>query len=342
MKVNFRKMTALLLALLLCIGLCACGGTTDAETKVKNYITENGKVGNLGTYIELETGLKDTAVTLAIKNEALMLIVEHTVSAANEAMNLDYITNLYISGDKSGEFAQQNTVKVKSKYTSNTVRSTFTGNIDISAYMPDTELNGEFSSTLDSATLTDDIKAYASDGINTGIEAFASFLNEKLGLTLENIGFSKYKIDSERVSAIKEHNSEPEKPKAAPAPITITVYKFEEGIDSLSGDPMLYYKLTNNSDRAIEACTIYILCYDGYGDMMKQFGYGSEGCSVQIGKRIEPGETIEWGNQLSGYEDAKSVKLAAAMYKLEGEEKVIIATENNAGSSDLVWTKYPA
>ncbi len=341
-----KKTISLLLCLAVLLGcLAGCGSSGNGLTKLTDYINENGTKNDAGTaaQIDLGAGLKDTVVTAAVVGETLMLIVEYTgnsMPAAN--LELNCVTNLYLSGDKKGEFMQQNDLEFSSGYTTTSIWSKLEGSIDIASFTASTEVNGEFSSSASSTQLTDEFRAYATDGINTAIEALSAFIGEKLELKLSDLGFEKYEIDSSRESTIKEHNAEPDEPDEPdpePAPITITVQKLE---DNSSGTPVFLYNVTNNSDKALEACTLYIVCYDVYGEYVNRYGSGSPATTAVIDDRIEAGATAERGNLLTGFSGTKSVKIAVGVYKLEGCDKVTVASSDDLNNANLVWIDYPA
>lgn len=338
-----KKTISLLLCLAVLLGcLAGCGSSGNGLTKLTDYINENGTKNEAGTaaQIDLGAGLKDTIISAAVINDTLLLIVEYSGDSVPSAgVELNRVTNLYLSGDKKGEFMQQNDIKTSSGYTTTSIWSKLEGSIDIESYTVSSEIDGEFSSSLNTTKLTDEFKATAIDGINTGLEALSAFIAEKLELKLSDLGFDKYEIDSSRESAIMEHNAEPDEPEPEPAPITITVQKLE---DNSAGTPMIFYNVTNNSDKALEACTLYIVCYDAYGEYVKRYGSGSPAASALIDDRIEAGATAEHGNLLTGSGGTKSVKIAVGAYKLEGCDKVTVAAEDDLNNANLVWIDYPA
>ena len=337
-KTHLNRMLALTLAAVMLLGcLAGCGkNTEEALTKLTNYVNENGSSNDAGTaaVADLEAGLKDTTVSLAVVNDDLLLMVEYGGLTVGDVEN-SCITNLHLSGDKKGEFAQQNSVE----YSGSTIKSKLTGSIDLASYTPSTDIDGEFSSTLSTSKLTDDFKAYAIDGINTGLEVLSDFLANKLELTLSDIGFSKYEIDPDRKSAIREHNDTPDEPKAEPAPVTISIEKLS--MNSLSTSEVTL-RVTNNSDKKLVALNMCVVCFDAYGEQMTQYGseYGDPCANLRFEYGLAPGETSDsLTYTLSGFTAASSIQVAVFVYKLEGGDKVTIATD--LSDPDLVWVKYP-
>lgn len=337
-KTHLNRMLALALAMVMLTGcLAGCGKNTgEALAKLTNYINENGRANDAGTAaaIDLEAGLKDTDVSLAIVNDTLMLIIEYGGLTVGEVKG-SCVTNLHLSGNKKGEFAQQNSVE----FSGSTIKSKLTGSIDLASYTPSTEIDGEFSSTLGTSKLTDDFKAYAIDGINTGLEALSEFLSDKLSLTLDDIGFSKYKIDPDRKSAIREHNDAPDEPKPEPAPVTITIEKLS--MNSISTSEVTL-RVTNNSDKALVALNMCAVCFDAYGEQMTTYGseHGDSCANLRFEYGLAPGATSDsLTYTLNGFTAASSIQVAVFVYKLEGGDKVTLATDLN--DPDLVWVKYP-
>ncbi len=337
-KTRLNRVLSLALAAVMLLGcLAGCGKDTgEALAKLTNYVNENGRSSDAATaaLIDLEAGLKDTTVSLAVVNDDLLLMVEYDGLSVGDVEN-SCITNLHLGGDKKGEFAQQNSVE----YSGSAIKSKLTGSIDLASYTPSTEIDGEFSSTLSTSELTDDFKAYVVDGINTGLEVLSEFLADKLELTLSDIGFSKYEIDTDRESAIREHNDAPDEPKTEPAPVSISIEKLS--INSLSTSEVTL-RVTNNSDKALVALNMCVVCFDAYGEQMKQYGseYGDPCANLRFEYGLAPGETSDsLTYTLSGFEAASSIQVAVFVYKLDGGDKVTIATDLN--DPDLVWVKYP-
>ena len=337
-KTHLNRVLALALAAVMLLGcLAGCGkNTEEALTKLTNYVNENGRSNDADTasIIDLEAGLKDTTVSLAVVNDELLLMVEYGGLTVGDVEN-SCITNLHLSGDKKGEFAQQNSVE----FSGSTIKSKLTGSIDLASYTPSTDIDGEFSSTLSTSELTDDFKAYAIDGINTELEVLSEFLADKLGLTLSDIGFSKYEIDPDRTSAIREHNDAPDEPKTEPAPVSISIEKLS--MNSLSTSEVTL-RVTNNSDKALVALNMCVVCFDAYGEQMMQYGseHGDPCANLRFEYGLAPGETSDsLTYTLYGFTAASSIQVAVFVYKLDGGDKVTIATDLN--DPDLVWVKYP-
>ena len=334
-----RILSLVLAAIMLLCCFTGCGNNTEeALSKLSNYISENGSKNSAGTLTSLDLGtdLKDTTIAICLVDDAIMLMVDYSGLSVDAAdVDASCVTNLYLSGEDKGEFTQQNDIE----YSNSTITSKLTGNIDIASYTLSSEIDGEFSSTLSTSKLTDDFKAYVIDGINTGLEVLSDFLADSLNLTLSDIGFSEYEIDSSRKSAIRENNEKPAEAEPEPAPVTISIEKLSY---NSAGTPQLTLRLTNTSDKTIEALNMYVVCYNAYGELIQQYGneYGDNAANLEFAFGLAPGATsdsLTWS--LYGFDTVKSIQIAVGYYKLEGNDKVILGT--NFNDSNLVWVKYP-
>ena len=160
-----------------------------------------------------------------------------------------------------------------------------------------------------------------SDIFNLSLEALANNLSKNnVGIELKDLGFTNYVIDTERVSVLGSSRLE----EPDPAPISVEVISFEH---NSAKAPELYAVFTNTGDTTIEAFDFVVRCYDSYGDVIKEHGFGDELYGARLPEPLAPGESsspdLYW--TMNGFQDTRSVEIAIIKYKLEGCDPVEIS-----------------
>ena len=235
-----KQIIALLLVLVMCLSLCACGGTDAPETTeatqastadiiattqteplfneekrleaietLKSYVAEHGTAyGDVSMYT-IDTNVPDTTVYFLTQGDVLSCTLGYSIGTLKTSTTESiHNTFLYLSGykeqiDGTYHIYQSNSI------TAAGIEMGASGSVTLypGTFTVDSEIEVvDFKPTENhpDAQLTDEFIFNTGDGIHFILECISEFLNESdLGLTLADFGFVQYEIDDNRKSDIR-------------------------------------------------------------------------------------------------------------------------------------------
>lgn len=208
-----KKIIALLLALALCVSMCACAPQRTPEEQkqyaldtLKAYVVENGETAsNNDSVLILDSGIADVTMSIWANDAEMYMKLDYApAKLQTNVMSTTYTTAFYFYGappQKEGQYfvMKWNDAKVNGSELS------WYGYVDINPadFTVDTPIvfSDSFRSDGVRNVVNDTLVEGTHDGIHTVLEVFSNFLSESgLKLTLSDFGFQNYTIDSTRES----------------------------------------------------------------------------------------------------------------------------------------------
>lgn len=232
-----KQTISLLLALVLCLSLCACNGSNntpateapatdtipatqtepmtneekrlEAIEALRSYVEEHGTVyGNISMYT-IDTGVPDTTVYLLMQNDVLLCTLGYSIGTLKTSTTASTrSTSLYLVGyEKQIEGTyyvyQTNTI------TAAGIEMGASGAVNLypGSFTADSEIEVvDFKPTENNtnAQLNEEFIFSAADGLNFILESISLLLDEsELGITLADLGFVQYEVNEGRKSNIR-------------------------------------------------------------------------------------------------------------------------------------------
>lgn len=232
-----KQTISLLLALVLCLSLCACNGSNntpateapatdtipatqtepmineekrlEAIETLRSYVEEHGTAyGNISMYT-IDTGVPDTTVYLLMQNDVLLCTLGYSIGTLKTSTTASTrSTSLYLVGyEKQIEGTyyvyQNNTI------TAAGIEMGASGAVNLypGSFTADSEIEVvDFKPTENNtnAQLNEEFIFSAADGLNFILESISLLLDEsELGITLADLGFVQYEVNEGRQSDIR-------------------------------------------------------------------------------------------------------------------------------------------
>lgn len=366
-----KKTISLLLALILCLSLCACAstngphapsatetdeGTVDtttdmklapqaaennAQTEVaiqalKNYIIENGmKFSNMYVYM-IETELADVNFNMMADENSVFLSLSYNPGRLNsKTTQMVYTTILFLEGyehQQPGEYYAYQ----QNALTENGTETSLGAGVHLVPADFTEAPNLDFvdiqkTENNANAKITDFFTFTAIDGLNTILELFSDFLYES-GLDLTLKDFGFTQYQIDEYRKSDIRSEAWSVEPVEPAPVSISIRSL---VNNSAGTPELTLQFTNTGEKEIVALDFYVTCYDAYGEIVKGYGRYDVYAGTYQDSPIMPGKSspYDWYWPMYGFDNTKSVKVAVIKYKLAEEEAVVIP------ESEYVWTE---
>ena len=346
-----KKIISFILIATMCISLIGCAangisGNSQAEIAeaietLKAFIKNNSTEFAGANVYQVKEPFSDTSFMVVLQGDVLALNLSYTLGrVSSEKTKSQRMTILYLTGyqnQKEGYYyaSQSNSAEAAG------IKMAASGGYDLRPdhFSPSTALEIIDFKGSGNAEITDEFIFTFEDGLHTILEILNDILSKNnVGITLADLGFSDYQIDSSRKSDIKsgawvkdESASAKVEAEVAPAPITVYIKKID--INS-AGTPELYLQFENTGNSKIIALDFYVRCFDAYGDTVKGYGrydvyQGTHQEGIAAGGK-SAGD-MYWG--LFGFENTQSVEVAIMKYKVDGQPTVEIP------AAQLVWVK---
>lgn len=178
-----------------------CKIRKDPVSALMSYVTKNGEETETGRYkLTRDSGIDGVELSFAVGDGTFTGYVTCTVILGT--VTVTYTTVMDVVGDPGGAMVQSNSMSTGN----NSISSIATGNVDISSFTTETRPTiTNFVSSVSSASVTESFVDTSVDGMNFILEELAQLLKEiDSELTLKDLGFTSYKIDSSRHSGIRE------------------------------------------------------------------------------------------------------------------------------------------
>lgn len=209
-----KRILAFILAAIMCLSLVACGAKeppmSPEEKKalaldtLSAYVLENGvSGGGTNKVVIVDTGITDVIGAFWCNENELYFKLDYSPAILNtNSLDTTYSTVLYFYGapmQKDDQYfvLQWNSINDINLYAYlDVVPDTFTAN---------SPLNFSQVIRADGAIISanEEITRLTRDGTNVILEVLSTYLDETIGFTLSDFGFTAYEIDSSRDSGMR-------------------------------------------------------------------------------------------------------------------------------------------